>query len=148
MFPLIKRLPFLFVLCTTWLCEFKVWQASLGSSLFAKVQKAVPSQSSGQTRVISHLHSTKSLTQHFYSFPYGVLRGGKYIKYNRVLILVILYPIYQKHFNAIMTPFIGNKFNEKMQVCANQFTKRGFPVCQQGAETPSELFSFPTTALR
>lgn len=61
--------------------------------------------------VISHPHSTKSLTQYFYSFPYGVVRGGKYIKYNRVLILVILYPIYQKHFNAIMTPFTGNKFN-------------------------------------
>lgn len=42
-----------------------------------------------------------------------------------------------------MTTFTENKFNEKMQARANQFTKRGLPVCQQSSETPSELFSFP-----
>lgn len=75
-------------------------------------------------------------------------RSGKHIKYKRVLVLVILYPIYQKHFSAIMTTFTENKSDEKMQSHANQFTKRGVPVCKQGSETPSELFSFPMIALR
>ena len=62
--------------------------------------------------------------------------------------MVIVYPIYQKHFSAITATFTEKKSNEKMQALANQFTRRDLPVCQLGSETSSELFSFPMIALR